>query len=159
LAEEFLEDGQDAAAFDHPLFEAFEAFAVEVALGGVGELVGGIDEVSNFGSTAFEVGADLFADESADHGFQFEGGFVVGAAFGVAVGGSFADGAEFFECAEALGGGAFADAEAGDEVVKGKGAGGDEEETVDFADGLGEAEDADAVDEEFHDLSFDGREG
>jgi len=98
----------------------------------------------------------LFADESADEAFEFDGGLVVGAAFDVA--GGFADGVEAFEGAEALAGGAFADAEAFDEIVEGEGFWGDEEEAVDFADGAGHSEDFDAVDEEIDHLALEGGE-
>lgn len=76
-------------------------------------------ELLEFGFSAVEVRADLFADEATDEAFEICGGFVVGAA--IAVAGGFADGAEGFEGAQALASGAFGDAEFLNEVVEGEG--------------------------------------
>jgi hypothetical protein len=71
--------------------------------------------------------------------------------FGAVAGGAFAvgkmafDGAEFFEGAESLADGAFADVEALGDVVHGEGVDGAEEESVDGADGAGVAEEVGKV--------------
>lgn len=136
------------------MIEAFDAVGEELAGLRVFDPVCGFGDALDFGASAFEVGADLFADEAADEAFEFDGGFVVGAAFAVSVVVCFADGAEAFEGAEALACGAFADLEAFDEVIEGERGTGDEEEAVDFADGLREAEHADTVHEDFDHLTF-----
>lgn len=153
LTEEALDDRQDAATGVHPVAEAGDAIEQEIAVGGVWLGFGSLLKFGEFGFAAFEVGADLFADEPADEAFEFDGGFVVGSA--TVDGQSFADGAEVLERAEALADGAFADAQAGDEVVEREGLRGDEQEAVDFAERAGQTEDLDSVDKEIDHLALE----
>ena len=44
MAEEFLEDGEDAAAGAHPVFEAVDAIGEEFAVLGVAFVAGGLGE-------------------------------------------------------------------------------------------------------------------
>ena len=96
---------REAAA---PRARVFAAASLTVAFG----------ELADLRFAAFQVGADLFADESASEAFEFDGGFVIGAAFGIAVAVGLAHGAKAFEHAQALAGGSFADIEALDEIVE-----------------------------------------
>jgi hypothetical protein len=134
LAEKFLEDGKDPAAAAHPVVEAVDTAAEEFAVMGIVYLAGGFRELVDFGFPAIEMRADLFADEAADESFEFHGGFIISATFRAIVSIGLADGAEVFEHAETLAGGAFADVEALDEVVEGERRSGNEQEAVDFAD-------------------------
>jgi hypothetical protein len=149
-----LKDGEDVGAFADPGFEFVDAFAGELAAIGIVNGFYGLGELVEFAFPAVEMGADLFLDEAAGEAFEFGCREIVGAA--VAVGIGLADGTEGFEGAEALAGGAFADGEAAYEVVEGKGAFGNEEEAVNFADGLRETEHAHAIGEEIDDLLFEG---
>lgn len=155
MAEDALDHGEEPATVADPMVEAVGAFEQELAAIGVGFHVGEVAEAFDFVASAVEVGADLFADETADEAFEFDGGFVVGASFAVAVAVGFADSAEAFEGAEALAGGAFADFQALYQVVERERGLGNEEESVDFTDRGGQAKHADAIDEDREDLAFD----
>jgi hypothetical protein len=139
-------------AFAHPVVEAVDAFADEVAALWIVDGVDGVCELFEFGFSAFEVGADLFLDESPGEAFEVDGGLVVSAA--VAVRGGLADGAEGFQGAQALADRAFADGKALDKVVEREGGRRDEQQPVDFADGAWEAEHADSVGKEIDHLLF-----
>ena len=157
MAEDSLDDGEDSSAVADPVVEAVGAFEKELAAIGVGFAVGEVAEAFDFMASAVEVGADLFADEAADEAFEFDGWFVVGASFAVAVAVAvgFADCAEAFEGTKALAGGAFADFQALYQVVERERALGNEKESVDFTDRGGQAKHADAIDEDREDLAFD----
>ena len=155
MAEDSLNQGEYSAAVADPVVEAVGALEKELAAIGVGFRVGEVAEAFDFVASAVEVGADLFADEATDEAFEFNGRFVVGASFAVAIAIGFADGAEAFEGAEALAGGAFADFQALDEVVERERGLGNEEEPVYFTDRGGQAKDADAIHEDREDFAFD----
>lgn len=152
-----MDHGEEPATVADPMVEAVGAFEQELAALGVVFRAGEVAEAFDFVASAVEVGADLFADETADEAFEFDGGFVVGASFavGVAIAIGFADGAEAFEGAEALAGGAFADFQAFYQVVEREWALGNEEESVDFTDRGWQAKHTDAIDEDREDLAFD----
>ena len=155
MAEDSLDQGEYSAAVADPVVEAVGAFEKELAAFGVGFAVGEVAEAFDFMASAVEVGADLFADEAADEAFEFDGWFVVGASFAVAVAVGFADCAEAFEGTKALAGRAFADFQALYQVVERERALGNEKESVDFTDRGGQAKHADAIDEDREDLAFD----
>lgn len=150
-----MDHGEEPAAVADPMVEAVGAFEKELAAIGVAFAVGEVAEAFDFVASAVEVGADLFANEAADKAFEFDGWFVVGASFAVAVAIGFADGAEAFEGAEALAGGAFADFQALDEIVERERGLGNEKEPIDFTDRGGQAKDADAIHEDREDFAFD----
>ena len=127
-----------------PLGDSLEAEAVVGAVGG-GEFR---EEGLDFGEEVLaggEAGDEALADESGDENLEFEAGGVGG---GAAVWFPL-DGAEGFEGAEALACGAFADAEAGGDVVHGEGFGRGEEDAVDLAVGAGVAKEVGEFGEDF----------
>ena len=140
-----------------PFGDAVEAEAV------VGLVVGGesLEERGEFGEkglAGFEAGEEALADEAGDQELEFEFGGIGGGALGVVA----CDGAEVFECAEALAGGAFADAESVGDGDHGERFGGGEEEAVDLAVGAGVAEEVGEFGEDIdEDLleAFDGGGG
>ena len=64
------------------------------------------------------MGSDLLADKAAGQSLEFDGGLIIGPAFGSAF--RFADRAQALEHPQALTGGAFADVEALHEIVQGE---------------------------------------
>jgi hypothetical protein len=144
-AEDFAGEGEEGAGFVVPLDGAFEA------PGGFAGLVGGHVLQESFqaeeaGAAGFEAGQEALADEAGEEGLQLVFGVVTGGAF--AVGKVTFDGAEFFEGAESLADGAFADVEALGNVVHGEGVDGAKEESVNGTDGTGVAEEVGEVGED-----------
>jgi len=141
-AEDFAGEGEEGAGFVVPLDGTFEA------PGGFAGFRGGHFFKEGFqaekaGAAGFEAGQEALTDKAGEEGFQLVFGTVAGGAF--AVGKMSFDGAEFFESAESLADGAFADVEAPGNVVHGEGVDGAEEESVDSADGAWVAEEVGKV--------------
>ncbi len=126
--EEFLSEGEELAGAAVPFGDAVEAEAV-VGLAGAREIFEQRGEFGEEGLAGVEPGEEALADEAGDQELEFEAGGVGGGAMGVVA----LNGAEGFEGAEALAGGAFADAEAVGDSVHGEGIGAGEEEAVDLA--------------------------
>lgn len=102
---------------------------------------------------AVKMGGEFFANEAADEFLQLSlGDKVVSAGASEVDGADSTKGAEYFET---LASGAFADLEAAEDIVEGEGLGGNVEETVDFSNGFGEAEDTYAIDEEVDDTGLE----
>jgi hypothetical protein len=141
-AEDFAGEGEEGAGFVVPLDGAFEAPGGFFGFRG-GHFLQESFQAEEAGAAGFEAGQEALADEAGEEGLQLVFGAVAGGAF--AVGKMPFDGAEFFEGAEALADGAFADVEALGNVVHGEGVDGAEEESVDGADGTGVAEEVGKV--------------
>lgn len=116
MAEDFLEYRQELAASFHPRFEAFNSLVKEGLLGGVGSEGIGFFKLLEFGFSAIEMGANLFANESANETFEINGGFVICPAVLHVLG--FAKSAKGFQSSQALAGRAFGDAEFLNEVIE-----------------------------------------
>lgn len=113
-------------------------------------------DVVELGFAAGEVGADGVVEEAAEEGADAGFGGVEGAAVTGDVDG--VDGFEFLQILQALGGGAFADLQAVDDLGEADRRGGGEEQAEDFAEGAGQAEGVGEVDEELDELPFDRRQ-
>lgn len=119
-------------------------------------LVAVVEEVLDFLDdffVCFESWADGFVEDAA--GESAEGGFglVEGAAIAGDVDGG--DGFDFLEEAEALGGGAFAHAGAGDDFFERQGLLGAEEGAEEFTDGFGDGDARSELDEEVDNFFFE----
>lgn len=118
MTEDFLEYRQELAAAFHPRFEAFNAFVKEGMLGGVGSEGISFFKLLEFGFSAIEMGANLFADESANETFEINGGFVICPAILHVL--CFAKCAKGFQSSQALAGRAFGDAKFLNEIIERK---------------------------------------
>src|SRR5258708_3743150 len=100
------------------------------------------------GLAAVGMGGELVAQETGGQVAQFGDGFVVGASVARDI--DHFDRAGTAQKFEALAGGAFAQAEALNQVIHGQRACGDEEQTVDLGEGTGLAQETRKLDEEIN---------
>lgn len=144
LPGECLEDGEDFAEEAVPGEELVDPLLLEVFLHGIriANPQEGFDPCLPSPEVGLDAVAEVAARESAEANL---GGEVVLAG---AVDGDEVHGAEGAEYAESLADGAFAQVEAGDEVVEGQGLLAAVEEAVDFPQGARQGEDGKGPDEE-----------